>query len=631
MNGRISMLVAFLTIVCAVPGLSATLTGTTSHSNNSTYAIGETVQLLFDVAGASGGATLALDVKNERDSLIAHIDQAAPAGGTGRITANAPSQKLGFYRVYARLSTGETPAKLGSRQAGYITYCVVPDPSKRTLYNEKETFFGMQGGFSNAMNIMPYLGIRWIMGGLSWYDEEPDHSGQFTENSGVGAENGGSYNGVPWKVYTMPSLLKSLPDWAIIPGTRGNFLGALDPSQDSACARYVRAAAIAYGKAYPDRIEHVFQMTWEPSYSWAYKGTPEQLVHIYKVAALAIHSVDPKALCIGPTLFPDDYLTPELADFLDAGGGKYLDGFSMHPYAVRKQDTTVVKWLRTQKSMVFQSAGKTIPCFGTEQGWATGDTVANEIAQARGLIRQHLIMMGEGFRFNFAFYIADFDLEPGYGYYYNLNPNIQFGTDKISPKPIAPAYAALSYLLEGHHVTQCLNNNSQKVMGYVYERTGSKFTVLWTPGTGSPTYDLSTGLDSVTVYDWMGNGRKVACPNRALNLVLKQEPVYVQTAGGATGAIGSAGARRHGFVNAINAMSSGRGFSLTYTVASRGRVTIDICDLRGSRVARVVDAIREPGAYCADIGRGASMPAGRYVVRMTAGNQKLGRDLLVVR
>ena len=68
---------------------------------------------------------------------------------------------MGFWRVFVALSNGVTLPKEGvSQREGYITYSVVPDPNRRKLYGEKETFFGMNGVFSLKANVMPYLSLR---------------------------------------------------------------------------------------------------------------------------------------------------------------------------------------------------------------------------------------------------------------------------------------------------------------------------------------------------------------------------------------------------------------------------------------------------------------------------------------
>ncbi|MHB1155762.1 MAG: hypothetical protein ACYC26_02875 [Phycisphaerales bacterium] len=68
-------------------------------------------------------------------------------------------RKAGVLQGSGKLSNGVSIEKTFTRPAGFITYCVVPDPAKRKLYPESETFFGMSGGFSDKVNI--HLKIEW--------------------------------------------------------------------------------------------------------------------------------------------------------------------------------------------------------------------------------------------------------------------------------------------------------------------------------------------------------------------------------------------------------------------------------------------------------------------------------------
>ncbi len=76
--------------------------------------------------------------------------------------------------------------------------------------------------------------------------------------------------------------------------------------------------------------------------------------------------------------------------------------------------------------------------------------------------------------------------------------------------------------------------------------------------------------------------------------------------------------------------SPARGLAhVRYGVASAGRVTVEVFDVLGRRVATVVDADQAPGTYTADLGTGGLAP-GTYVVRLTAGRTVQSRPLVVV-
>jgi len=532
-----------------------TLTAETGRPEMSYFIPGEKVEITFVVQGLAPGRkdlTLTVDVRDERDRAIERKEWSvrATARGQWRTVYAAPRPRLGFYRVAAKLSNGVTLPALGSRPAGFITYCIVPDPARRRLYPETETRFGMQGGFSPAVQILPYLGIRWVLGGYTWRRTEPEHAGQFTA-----ARTKAHAAGKPprertwnwprvkigdreehWQVYPMPCLFFA-PKWAVRPETASYCTGTLTPNGETAWRTYCTAVAQAFTEDYPELGQHVFQITWEPVYPWGFKGSDEDLIRIYKIAYPALHAADPQVLVLGPTGggISQSGVRWNL-NLLEKGLGRYVDGWSIHPYiALPPERHGLIENVRALKEAIHQYAGRDLPLYGTEQGKPTDEKVEEELAQARGLLRANLIMLGEGFLFNFAFYITDYSTESGYGYNYNLRKGKPWGASKVGPKPIAPAYAAQSFLLEGHTSAGPIEWLGPTAVGYAFQRGSEVTLALWDYGNRSRTITLPIGhRGDVKVFDWMGNGQETAVPAGTLELSLGPEPVYVRGVSPAT-------------------------------------------------------------------------------------------------
>jgi hypothetical protein len=275
---------------------------------------GEPISLNFQVAGLPAGdhgRQLLVRVVDAEGTLLANptLPVTADAQGKWQGTLPAPASRLGFYRVYAKLSTGEELPTIYTRPAGYLTYAIVPDPAQRQLYSDTDTYFGMQGGFDSKMEIIPYLGVREVLGGYNWADLEKDHAGQFAAAWAAAQAKGENYpaawdlhfteNGQqqPWKVYSIPTFYAaSWPKWV-----NTDSRAPLPAEDEKAFTDYLRAAAKAYAAAYPDREQHLYQVTWEPIAPWGWHGTDEQLIHIFELAYPVLHEADPKAFVIGPT------------------------------------------------------------------------------------------------------------------------------------------------------------------------------------------------------------------------------------------------------------------------------------------------------------------------------------------
>src|SRR6185437_12802344 len=136
---------------------AATLTGATNRPTYSVYVRGDAVRLDFTAANLGQlDRTLAVTVADAdgnarlRKELPVHPD----AGGRWTGSLPAPSDRLGYFQVTARLSTGEELPAVGTRAASFMTYLVVIPPSERMQPGE-DARFGMQGGFTTAFDARP--------------------------------------------------------------------------------------------------------------------------------------------------------------------------------------------------------------------------------------------------------------------------------------------------------------------------------------------------------------------------------------------------------------------------------------------------------------------------------------------
>jgi hypothetical protein len=532
----------------STPLAGETLTGDTSRPNNSTFVLCETVQLTFTISGAaaSRSSLLTLNVVDEFGNAVTSIPVTVTTSSTGdaSTTVTAPASKLGYYRVNAALADGTSLTMLGTRPAGFVTYAVVPDPATRVNYGDALSRFGMQGGFAAAQgSVIPYLGIRYVLGTPNWSALEPDHAGQLAAEVAQGqfptkspVLDAVTYNGAPWPTFEIAQLASSgTPVWAgPLPGTEGTQcrgMGALLPAGVVGLPEFATALGTEFPINYPYQSKHYYEVTWEPEIPWCFNGSDAQLTQYYQLVYAAIHAADPTAQVMGPTLFyhGDE---AQLAGMYAAGFGSLIDAFSIHPYAAYPYETTpIVADLRAEMAQANAAAGKTIPFFGTEHGLTSAQGI-NELQQALGNVREEIMLIGEGFIHDYAFYIADFwnqsatEITNTYGYYWNLNPKIPFGTDKLGPKPAVPAYAAMTYLLDGTTTRGPISTLSGTQMGYRFQRNGTTILALWDYQAATSTVNLAVPAETVQICDWMGNCSNTTSTG-SINVNLGASPIYV--------------------------------------------------------------------------------------------------------
>ena len=533
MSRLIAVLLALMLLCGVVP--AATLTGETSRPTYSVFVRGEPVLLRFTATGLQPGQqglslTVNVSTVDEQVLLRQELPVSADAQGRWEGTLAGRSDLLGYYHVTAKLSTGETLPKVGSRPAGYLTYLVVTDPANRVRAGENARF-GLQGGFASSFDMRPYLGVTWVLGGYDWGQNEPDHTGQFAEKRKQQDPEVLARRETDRQLGIQPlfCIIGHIPKWAqqMKDGQPvKNVIGDL-----KAFSEYCTAIGKAAQEDYPWLAHHVFQVTWEPVYPWGFDGTGQDLVKIYQAAYPALHAADPKAIVIGPTgagISAGDVAWNER--LLQAGLGKYIDALAIHPYIGQPpEEHNLAGNIRALEEIIRTQTGRDLPLYGTEQGFPTGAQAALEKPQAMWLTRSYLISVGEGFKMNTAFYACDYPGEPGYGFFHNLVLDKQpWAPGVVGPKPVAGAFAAMTMLLEGHRSNGAIEGLGPTTLGYAFERDKAVTLALWDYGKEPHAIDLAAGVPEVELFDWMGNGHTVQTANGSLKLTLGPEPQYVR-------------------------------------------------------------------------------------------------------
>ena len=508
-------------LVCsAMPTLGVHLDADTNRPSTSTFSVGEDIQAKFTVSGIAPNQAASIVVSVADVDGVKQIPdierQITGSGATSTsITVDLPSAKLGYFTVSAKLNSTIGLPALGSKPSGFISYAVVYPPSDRKDFGANYSHFGLQGGFNKNADILPYLGARYVLNGWpeQWAKEEADGPNEFHPQSlPKVSQNSG------WHTYTIARLTaQQIPSWAIEPGTQGNGgcsrFGALNDKGRKALPGFASNFAMAFSRQNPSSSVRYYQITWEPFEKTCFNGTDEELIDFYRYSYSAIHDADPNAIIVGPTLLLTN--SAQLRRLLEAGLGKYIDGFSLHTYQPGNgkealfppESNGFVGLLRSQLAVVRSYTNPNIPFIGTEHSFRSAEV--GDLNKAEGDVRETIIMLGEGAKVDVAFYAHDYwdDKSPpssskGYGFYWNLNPAIRFGSDKLAPKPIVPAYSAMTYFLDGTTTAGPYTRISGSQIGYVFNNGTERILTAWDYN-GKSAFTLPSG--AARICDWMGN------------------------------------------------------------------------------------------------------------------------------
>ena len=550
-------------IICGIYATASTvveaknypvLTAETRRPEISMFIKGETVCINFKATNLKpeNKQKLFIEIADVYGKTIKKIEQDVAPGTDGKWAGsiNVKADRMGSFRVYARLSDGTTIKPLGSRPGSFITYGVTFDPATRKLYPESETFFGMQGRPSENVPIQEFLGIRWVLGPHRWNWMEPQYPGQFADFCKKQAKAGKppftiEYNlpynldGVArkWTLYPVFRIIggnRAMPSkWKekyYTKGTKPGW-GVLTSEGEKYFRNYCRAFAQAVVKSYPDLKKRYYEVIWEPEIH--FKGTMKDILRYLEIAYPVIHESDDRAVVMGPNLAGMYRNTIEhTRELFKLGMGKYIDAYSIHPYIKEPPEKQgFVKLIRELKQIIKENSTHKIEIVGTEFGKANNGLDPDILLRHAAVVaRQNLIMLGEDFNFSLSFFGVDNTLSPNkhcYGFFYNLNPPNNYLPKKASPKPQAISYAAMSYLVEGHKSAGPIEWLGKSILGYAYERDNNVVVALWDIDNNSNAVKLPVGKDEVTVYDMMGNAEKVKPVNGIITLRVDSQPRYV--------------------------------------------------------------------------------------------------------
>ena len=617
------------------------LTGDTNRPATSMFALGEKVELAFNVTGLpadSKNQKLELKIVDAFGNQIKLIElQVVPSSaGTWNGTVTGPSDRLGLYRVQARLANGVAMAARGSRPAGFLTYGITFSPATRKLYPPEQTFFGMQGGTTPGVDSYCWLGVRWILGPTRWSWSEPDYPGQLAarrtqfraKDKPVLRQD--RRQASAWHTYPLFQIVGGnccLPDkWKTPPYTVAGSVkgwGKLTQEGEKHFAAYCREFASIVAAEYADLSIHYYEVLWEPDLS--FNGDPADLVTFFRLAYPAIHAADPKAVVIGPSFSTIGLGTLGLTRKLfEAGLGRYLDAYSIHPYLEEPPEArNLVGLMRELKRIVRDGAGRELPLIGTEFSHSDdGGPAEVERRHAEMYVRQNLITLGEGFALNVSFYNQDCGNKiSNRGYYYNLDAKRQYGPETVGPKPQAMMYAAMTWLLEGHRSTGTIDWLGDTAMGYVYENADGVTLALWDYGDRPRPVVIPVGVDRAEVYDVMGNRSPIQTERGNLKLTLGNAPLYVRHV-----------SPRLWGSRAVKPLAAGE-TELRLFPGDTGKLTVRLAapadrPLRGELVLSTGDALKLPAAVAVELPAGTvrtlslavaargDAPSGRYPVAL---------------
>jgi len=132
---------------------------------------------------------------------------------------------------------------------------------------------------------------------------------------------------------------------------------------------------------YKGRV-HYYEIWNEPNLKDFYTGSIPQLVEVARIASTTLKEVDPTNLVSSPP-FTGVHGVNSLDQYLQAGGGKYVDVIGYHFYVNPAEPEQMVQLIQNVKNVLAKYGQGGKPLWDTETGWAIQNT-QSEVKPAPG-------------------------------------------------------------------------------------------------------------------------------------------------------------------------------------------------------------------------------------------------------
>jgi hypothetical protein len=262
------------------------------------------------------------------------------------------------------------------------------------------------------------------------------------------------------------------PQWASTrPSEKCNrgAIGCAAPPNDNDWKQFVAQLVTRY----KGRISS-YEMWNEPNAIGFFTGSASDMAHLISLAYPIIKSIDPQAIVVSPSPSSTGWPTPYdvwLDQFLQAGGGKYVDAVAWHAYAGRSNQPAVppedlVNQIKKIRAVLAKYGLSNLPLWDTEGGWGNNSQLPDPQLQAAFLARWYLIQYSYG-------------VARAYWYQWD-NPT--WGTlwsEGTGPTPAAQAFTQVHNWLEGSTGATPCSPSQGAIWTCDLIKGGQRYRVAW--------------------------------------------------------------------------------------------------------------------------------------------------------
>jgi hypothetical protein len=257
------------------------------------------------------------------------------------------------------------------------------------------------------------------------------------------------------------------PQWASARPLEGSIYqsgNAAEPGDNADWQNYVTAVVTRF----KGRIA-AYEIWNEPNNKGFWTGDTQQMVTLTREASEIIHRIDPAAQVVSPAATTISGVA-WLRQFLNLGGGKYVDVVAYHFYVSPQPPEAMVPLIQQVRQIMQDTGAGDKPLWNTESGWQVPKPFpSNELAAA---------YLARAFVLNWAAGVSRF-----YWYAWDNHAWVSIQTTEPDSRTLTPAgqaYAAIQRWLTGTEFDGCEENSDHAWMCRL-TRNGTPSWIIWNP------------------------------------------------------------------------------------------------------------------------------------------------------
>jgi GH35 family endo-1,4-beta-xylanase len=307
--------------------------------------------------------------------------------------------------------------------------------------------------------------------------------------------------------------LGTTPQWASsLPNVKSGWqaAGFTAPPKDMADWR---AYVMQVVTRYKGRI-HAYEIWNEPNLKQFWIGNTQQLVEMTKEAHDIIKSVDSGAVLVSPAATGDGPGVSWLTDFLNKGGGLYVDVIGYHCYVFPNPPERMLALIQHVKQTMKDNGVASKPIWDTELGWAAPKPFPSEELAAGYLARAFILNWSAG-------------IQRLYWYMWDNHKWVSIETtttDNKTLRPAGQAYGVLQKWLSGAIMDACTDSTAQVWTCQVHRGNESEW-IVWTSENAGKEFPVPSSWNAQSVTPLLGQPQ----PVKQSSISISQVPVLVSS------------------------------------------------------------------------------------------------------